>query len=204
MSSINLNELFDYKDFFQSKLFERFIYPWEVIKGLDSYMEEVLEKGVDRIVGEGVKIDPSAKIEGKIIIGRNSTISDSVLIRGNCIIGENVFIGHAVEIKHSVILNNTAIAHLNYIGDSIVGNNVNIGGGAIIANWRFDKKNVVVKRLDERIDTGLEKFGASIGDHTSIGVNAVLNPGTVLGKGSLVYPLVSVSGSHAEDSIIKQ
>jgi len=201
MNSNFLTDLFDYKNFFHKEIFEKCIYPWEIIAQLDSYIEKALGDR-NMALGEGSRIDESAKIEGKLIMGKNSTIADNVLIRGNCIIGDNVHIGHGVELKHSIVMNNTAIAHLNYVGDSIIGSNVNIGGGAIIANWRFDKKNIKIK-LEEEVDTGLEKFGACVGDLSSLGVNSVLNPGTIIGKKSLVYPLVSVFGVHAKESVLK-
>lgn len=200
MNNNLLTELFDYENFAHKDFLGRYKYPWEVVKNLDKYLSEQAD---EQIIGEGTVIDPSAKIEGKIIIGKNCTIADNVLIRGNCLIGDDVHIGHAVEIKHSIIMDHTAVAHLNYIGDSIVGNNVNVGGGAIFANWRFDKKNIKVK-LDEEFDTGLEKYGACVGDDSKLGVNCVLNPGTILGKDSLVFPLVSVFGVHSEESVIKR
>lgn len=202
MSNDILKELFDYENFFQKEIFVKNKNPWEIISSLSEYLDTALKDG-DKLVGDMSHIDASAKVEGKLIMGKNSTIADNVLIRGNCIIGDNVHIGHAVEIKHSIIMDNTAIAHLNYVGDSIIGNNVNIGGGAIIANWRFDKKNIKIKFEDEEIDTNLEKFGACVGDDSSLGVNSVLNPGTIIGKKSLVYPLVSVFGAHKENSVLK-
>ncbi len=202
MDNIEIKSLFDVEDFYQKDLLNKHLYPWEVISALDAYVDE-LAGGEKIIMGEGSSIDPSAKVEGKVIVGKNVTICDGVLIRGNCIIGDNVRVGHCVELKHSVIMNNTALSHFNYVGDSIVGNNVNIGGGAIVANWRFDKKNIMIKLENEKIDTGLEKFGAAIGDRSSIGVNSVLNPGTILGKSSTVYPLVSVSGVNSSGSVLK-
>jgi len=161
------------------------------------------KRGDKRLVGKGTKIHDSANIEGSVIFGKNCMIDDGVLIREGCVIGDNVHIGHAVELKHCVIMSDTAIAHLNYIGDSIIGNKVNVGGGAIIANWRFDKKKIIVKGLDEKVNTNLEKFGAAIGDGSNIGVNAVLNPGTILGRNSIAYPLTSVRSYHPDNSIIK-
>jgi len=196
------DKLFDYGSFFQSKIFEDYTTPWEIISKLKTYIDEI-NGDQNILIGEGSKIDPSAKIEGKVIIGKNSTIGDNVLLRDGCIIGDNVHIGHAVEIKHSIIMNDTAVAHLNYVGDSIIGNNVNVGGGAIVANWRFDRKNIKVKVGDDVIDTQLEKFGACVGDHSSLGVNCVLNPGTILEKNVLIFPLVSVHGTHPEQSVIK-
>lgn len=198
-----LSDLFGYEDFSHANLFSESQNLWDPIKNLDLYIENFLGPTREIFIGKDVEIDPSVKIKDKLIIGNNSTIADSVLIRGNCIIGDNVHIGHGVEIKHSIILNNSAVAHLNYVGDAIIGRDVNIGGGVIVANWRFDKKNITLKINDEKLDTGMEKFGALIGDGSRIGVNSAINPGTILGKNSVVYPLVSVYGSHIEGSIIK-
>lgn len=154
-------------------------------------------------VGSNVKIDKSARIEGKAIIGHNASIGHAAYLRGDVVLLDDVHVGHATEIKHSIILSKTALAHLNYIGDSVVGSEVNVSGGVVLANWRFDKKDVEIKFEDETIATGLEKFGSIIGDDCFIGVNSVLNPGTVLQKKSLVFPLVSVRGGHAKTEILK-
>lgn len=112
-------------------------------------------------------------------------------------------IGHATEIKHSIVLSNTALAHLNYVGDSILGSGVNLSGGATLANWRFDKKDITVRGEGFEIPTGMEKLGSIIGDESFIGVNAVINPGTILSKKTLVFPLVSVKGVHLDRETIK-
>ncbi len=194
------SELFDYKNLSHRDFFDNYVYPWEVVKNIRKYLSA--QKGKN-IVGEGTVIDSSVKIEGRVIIGKNCRISDNVLLRDGVIIGDNVRIGHAVEVKNSVILNNSAIAHFNYIGDSVVGSHINIGGGVITANLRLDREIIKITAGDEHFDTELEKFGAAIGDGSSIGVNAVLNPGVILGKGSIVYPLTSVVGVFSPNSIIK-
>ncbi len=194
-------EKFDHKDLFNSNHSV-----WEALKKLDLYIDKKLAEAQK----ETIVIDPTstiqdtARIEGKAVIGKNCIIGHGVLLRNGVVIGDNVFIGHGGEIKHSIILNDTSIGHLNYVGDSVIGNNVNISGGAIIANLRLDRAPVKVKNEEILIDTGLEKFGAVVGDGVTVGVNAVLNPGTLLGKNSLVYPLVSVKGCHPEASIIKE
>ena len=197
----NLNsELFDYKNFAHREFIDRFEYPWEAIKNLEKYL---LEQKDEKIIGDGTVIDKSAKIEGRVIIGKNCIIRDNVLIRGGCIIGDNVIIGHAVEIKNSILLNDSSAGHLNYIGDSIIGNEVKIGGGAITANFRFDQQSIIVKFNDDKFNTDMIKLGSMVGDGSRIGANAVLNPGTILGKNTLVYPLVSVHGTYPEQSVIK-
>lgn len=184
----------------------------EAVSGIEDFIdgfEEVYEKyGFKMVskgyyVGKNVEIDKTARIEGKAIIGHNVTIGHAAYVRGGVVLLDNVHVGHATEIKHSIILSKTALAHLNYIGDSIVGAKVNISAGAVLANWRFDKKDVEIKFEDETIPTGLEKFGSVLGDNCFIGVNSVLNPGTVLQKKSLVYPLVSVRGGHLKTKIFK-
>ncbi len=157
----------------------------------------------DIFVGEGTTIQEGAVIIGPAIIGKNCVIGHCSLIRENCILGDNVHIGHAVEIKNSVFLNSAIAAHLNYIGDSLIGKNANISGGAILANFRLDKKTIAIRNGIEKIDTGLQKFGSIVGDGSSIGVNTVLNPGTILGKKTVVYPLTSVTGVHQDGEVIK-
>jgi UDP-N-acetylglucosamine diphosphorylase / glucose-1-phosphate thymidylyltransferase / UDP-N-acetylgalactosamine diphosphorylase / glucosamine-1-phosphate N-acetyltransferase / galactosamine-1-phosphate N-acetyltransferase len=140
---------------------------------------------------------------GKLIQGKDCYIHPNVNIREGVILGDNVHIGFSVELKNCIILSNTHVAHINYIGDAIVGNNCNVSGGAMFANFRLDNKLVTVKAGEERIETGLPKFSAAIGDGTWIGVNSVLNPGTVLGKNCQVYPLTSVVGYYAEAQVVK-
>lgn len=185
---------------------------WEALPEIENYILNLFKNGKIKAnykksdciyVGEGTKIMQGTEIIGPAIIGNNCFISNSVLIRNNCLIGDNVQIGHGCEVKNSIFLDNSAAAHLNYVGDSIVGNKVNISGGAIIANYRLDKKPVTVSHENKKYETGLVKFGALIGDNTTVGVNSVLNPGTILGKNSIVFPLTCVSGVHGENEIIK-
>lgn len=213
MDKFNSELFFDLSNFSFSDLFENIQYPWEVLPKLETYISSqrirLLNDGYEEIsenvfIGKNVVIDDYAKIMGPAIIGHNSCLFHASYIRSNVIIGENVHIGHAVEIKNSIILDNSAIAHLNYIGDSLIGSSVNVSGGTIFANWRFDKKTVSVKIGQEFISTGFQKFGAIVGDNSMIGVNSVLNPGTILGKNTLVFPLASVSGFHSEGEVIKR
>lgn len=199
---------FDLSSFPFTNLFKDIKYSWEALPKIESFIfsfknreYKQTEKGI--FVGHNVVIEDGAKILGPVIVGHGTKIRHAALVRNGCIIGPNVNIGHAVELKHSIILNNTAIAHLNYVGDSVVGSSCNISGGAILANWRFDKKSVTVRIRNKRIDTGMEKFGAVIGDNSSIGVNAVLNPGTIIGKNSVVFPLKMVGGVFEDNSVVK-
>lgn len=185
---------------------------WEVLPKISKYIKSQFKnkkgkhaygKNKEIYIGKKTIIAKGVLIKGPAIIGDNCFIEQGSLIRENVILGNSVHIGHGAEIKNSIILNNTAISHLNYVGDSVIGGNVNISGGVIIANYRLDKHSVLIRTGDKKIDTKLEKFGAIVGDGSAIGVNSVLNPGTVLGKNTIVYPLVSVIGVHKNEEIIK-
>ncbi len=179
---------------------------WDVLGRTKEYIAKKLEEATGEkniIIGEGTVIEKGARIIGPAIIGKNCIITHSAFIRENCILGDNVYIGHCVEIKNAIVFNDTRVPHLSYVGDSILGNNVNLGGGAKTANFRLDKKNVFIKTDEEKIETGLQKLGAIVGDDVSVGLNVVLNPGTIIGKNSSIYPLVSVTGVHERGSVIR-
>lgn len=204
-------EYFALRAFQFRAIFSETTFVWKAIPKITSFIEQYRNehrvkeyyKTENVFIGKGTVIEEQALIQGPALIGDNCFIAHAALIREGCILGDNVYIGHGCEVKHSVILPRTNIAHLNYVGDSIVGAGVNVAGGAKFANFRFDKKPVRVRRGKELIETGLQKFGAIVGDGSQIGVNAVLNPGTVLGKRCIVYPLTSVIGAYEEGSIIK-
>lgn len=206
-----IDKFFDISSFPWKDIFVSVNYPWEVLPEIETYIENIFKSGMikgnyhgrsDVYIGEGTTVQPGVEIVGPAIIGKNCFLGHASLFRNGCIIGDNVTIGHAVEVKHSLFLNGSAAAHLNYVGDSIIGTNANISGGAMLANFRLDKKSVSVKIGTSHIDTGLTKFGAIVGDGSTIGVNAVLNPGTILGKNCIVYPLTSVKGVYEESSTI--
>ena len=208
---------FHYSQFFEDtgefkELFDSTETPWQALSNLELFIdnfEKVYEgKGYTKLrdgvfIGRDVEIDGTALIKDKAIIGHNSKIGHAAFVRGNVLIGENVNIGHGTEFKHSITLSNTAIAHLNFVGDSILGSNINISGGTIIANTRLDKEEVKIKDGEVRIGVGTNKFGCLMGDGSFIGANSVTNPGTVLSKQTRVFPLVSVSGTHLKPSTIK-
>lgn len=192
---------FDLSDFKHKEIFQ-VENVWEAVPKISDFI--LKNNGPERIVvGKGTVIEKGALIKGPAIIGENCFIAHGAYIREGAIIGDNVKIGHCVEIKNSIILNNTNVAHFNYVGDSVLGSQVNVGGGAIIANFRLDGTAIKVKHNDQEIETGLTKLGAIIGDHSKIGVNSVLNPGTILSKNSKVYPLTSVFGTHLSEEVIK-
>ncbi|MDP3997991.1 MAG: DapH/DapD/GlmU-related protein [bacterium] len=201
---------FDLSSFGHREIFSGCQSVWDAIPKIEQYILRLFKEGKvksncgeDVFLGEGTVVEPGAYIEGPAIIGKNCRIGHVALLRGNILTGDNCVFGHATEVKNSLFLSGTVVAHLNYVGDSILGNNVNLAAGAILANFRLDGKPVVVK-IDNKIhDTKLVKFGAIIGDSSKIGANSVLNPGTVLGKNCLVYPSVSAKGYHPSGSVIK-
>ena len=212
-SAFRINDFFDTSEFPYLAIFENADFAWDSLKKTGIFIEEQFKNGKlnknyqkdkNIFIGKGTRVEHGALIKGPAIIGENCVIEHGSFIRENCVIGNNVHVGHGTEVKNSIILNSASIAHLNYVGDSIIGNNVNISGGAIIANFRFDKRSVLIKIGSKKIDTGLNKFGAIVGDNSVIGVNSVLNPGTILGKNTAVYPLVSVRGVHKNNEIIKK
>lgn len=188
---------FDFKNEEFANIFDPQKQVWLALSNIKKYLQKKI------IIHPSVIIDPYVHIIGPAFIGKNTTLKSGAYIRENVIIGEECIIGHASEIKNSIILSNSVAAHFNYVGDSIIGRNVNIAGGASFANLRLDRQKVTVKYQNEKIPTNLEKFGAVIGDNTQIGMHAVLNPGTIIGKNCIIYPQSSVNGFYKEGSKIK-
>ena len=203
---MNFADLFDLSKTEHKNLFEKSTNLWDPIKVLNEYLDKYL-KAVSKevFVGKNTKIDSTAKIVGPAIIGSNCDIKDGALIREGVIIGDGCVVGHGSEVKHSIIFNDSNIAHLNYIGDSIIGSGVNFAAGAITANFKHGAKNEIVNIIinDEKTSTGLKKFGSLVGDNAKIGCNVVIEPGTIIGKRTLIYPLVSARGTIPEDKIVK-
>ena len=203
-------DFFDLTEFEHKAIFEGVENVWEALEELSQYIDQLFFSGkivgnfaADVYVHPEAEIDPSTRILGPAIICKKAKVRYNAFIRENVIVGENSVIGHAVEVKNTIILNNSTIAHFNHVGDSIIGGNINIAGGAQLANLRLDQNTVSVELDGQKINTGLKKLGAIIGDNSQIGANAVLNPGTILGKESIVYPLALVSHTHPTKSIIK-
>ncbi len=189
---------------------ERFEYPWEALPEIKKYIAEVIKSGVpeyflmdkDILMGENVKIAPTAHVEGPAIIGANTEIRPGAYIRGSVIIGEGCVIGNSTELKNCVLCDGAQVPHYNYVGDSVLGDKAHLGAGAICSNFKGDGSNITV-RGDENFETGLRKMGAILGDGADIGCGCVLNPGTVIGKKSRAYPLNSLRGVYPEKVIIK-
>ena len=174
---------------------------WEVLPKIKTYAES--KSSGKPLIGKGTIIKENVVIEGPCIIGDNCIIGPNAYLREGVIIGDNVRIGFSVEIKHSIIMNGSSVPHLNYVGDSIIGSNVFLGGGTLCANFRFDEKNITVKLNNKKYDTGLQKLGAIIGDYSKTAAGAVLNPGTFLEKHCTVFPQTKVFGYYAAKTTIK-
>lgn len=201
---------FDLADLEYGDVFISCQFVWEVIPKIESCILDLFKSGKIKpnygeniYVGEGTIIEPEVYIKGPALIGANCRLNHAAYLRENVLIGDNCLVGHATEVKNSIFLPGATAAHLNYIGDSIVGSNVNIASGTILANFRLDRQTIKIRLDDKVYETGLTKFGAIIGDGSQIGVNSALNPGTILGKNCRVYPLTSVRGYHKDESIIR-
>ena len=191
---------------------KRFNYPWEALPGLKDFILDLgqsLDKTQYKQLGEDIWVeqtailDPSASITGPCIIGAHSEIRHNAYIRGSVYIGSHSVIGNASEVKNAILLDHVEVPHFNYVGDSILGHYSHLGAGAITSNVRGDKKTVTVKAGEEVLDTGLRKFGALLGDRVEIGCQTVINPGSVIGKDSRIYPLVLLRGVIPAKSLVK-
>jgi NDP-sugar pyrophosphorylase family protein len=199
-------DLFDLSQTAHAALFEGCEHAWDALKRLREYLQAVLRParlghcaagawvGPDVFLGEGAVVEDGAVIKGPAWIGRNSTIRHGAYVRECVIVGDDAVVGHACEVKHSVLFNGCEVPHFNYVGDSILGHRAHLGAGAILSNLKLTPGNVTVELDGRPFDTGLRKFGALVGDHAQVGCNAVLNPGSILGRGALVYPGVNWRG----------
>lgn len=194
-------ELFSCEVPYLCDFFSAHEYPWQMLPEIKELAKKLVSEGIDGfteikpgvLVGKGVKIHESAVIEPPAVIGHGCEVRVGAYIRGNVITGENCVIGNSSELKNCILLSRVQVPHYNYVGDSVLGNRAHMGAGSICSNLKSDKGNVVVKS-DEIYETGLRKFGAILGDGADIGCGSVLNPGTVIGRESSVYPLTSVRG----------
>lgn len=211
-----LNKLVKTKDLYASQpeylveLFESSEYPWEMLPKLKGYIQGLIEKGIPGytlyaegvLIGENVKIYPTATIEGPTIIGSGTEVRPGAFIRGSVITGENCVMGNSSEFKNCVLLDKVQVPHYNYIGDSIMGNKAHTGAGTICSNLKSDGKAVVIHG-DVDYETGLRKIGGILADGADVGCGSVINPGTVIGKNTSVYPLTALRGVYPADCIVK-
>ena len=208
--AVKTSELFDCKNPYIKELFDGAEYPWEMLPKIKEYALSLIEKGIEGytmisegvLVGENVKIYPTATIEPPAIIGSGTQVRPGAFIRGSVIIGEGCVIGNSSELKNCVLLDKVQVPHYNYVGDSILGNHAHMGAGSICSNLKSDGKPVVI-HADKDYETGLRKVGGILADNADVGCGCVLNPGTVIGKGTTVYPLTSLRGVYPENCIVK-
>lgn len=208
-------DLFDLNQTEHAALFDGCQYTWETLRNIQSYLKANLRPelrnhcegvafiGEQVFIGEGTVVEDGAMIKGPAIIGRNCQIRHNAYLREHVIIGDNCVVGNACELKNSVLFNDAGVPHFNYVGDSILGYKAHLGAGVKVSNVKLVAGNILVEVEGKPFDTGLRKFGALLGDHAEIGCNAVLNPGSIVGRGSVVYPNTNWRGVLPPNSIVK-
>jgi NDP-sugar pyrophosphorylase family protein len=208
---------FDITHYSHKDLFKDITYVWEALDKRKAYFEKFplgeiqtkVPEGVHLInpeqifIGKGTVLEPTAYIHGPCIIGENCTVRHGAYIRGGLITGNNCVIGHDTEIKDSILLNDVHAAHFNYVGNTILGNKVNLGAGYKFANLRFDNKEVIIYLDNQKFKTGMRKLGGIVGDNTQLGCNAVSNPGTLIGKDVMWYPCTNFGGFIPSTSTVR-
>ena len=213
MKELKSVNLFDFSKTIAAPLFESAEYPWELLPKISGYIKELgatlCEEKFDKIgediwVAKSAKVAPTAFLGGPLIIDEEAEVRHCAFIRGNAIVGKGAVVGNSTELKNCVLFDGVQVPHYNYVGDSIYGYKAHTGAGVIASNLKADKSLVTVNFRGEKVVTGVKKFGAMIGDFGDIGCNTVLNPGSVVGRRSNVYPLSFVRGYVEEDSIYKK
>ena len=209
---IKISELYDLDQTIAKELLEAHTYPWEALPKIGDFIkklgetldpEEYEQKGENIWAARSATVAPTACINGPCIIGKNAEIRHCAFIRGNAIVGEGAVVGNSTELKNVILFNGVQVPHYNYVGDSILGYKSHMGAGSITSNVKSDKTLVVIKGEGIAIETGMKKVGAMLGDFVEVGCNSVLNPGTVIGRNSNVYPTSMVRGVVPEGSIFK-
>lgn len=205
--------LFDYSKTIAKPLFESVEYPWEALPKIKDFIielgktldPEIYEQmGEDIWVAKSAKVYPSAYLGGPLIICEDAEVRHCAFIRGSAIVGKGAVVGNSTELKNSILFDGVQVPHYNYIGDSILGYKAHTGAGTITSNLKSDKSLVTVLCDGNKVETGVKKFGAMLGDFVEVGCNSVLNPGSVIGRNTNIYPLSFVRGYVAENSIYKR
>ena len=214
MEQLKIQELYsDLSKTMAGELLKSKTYPWEVLPEIGAFIvklgntlseEEYEKRGEDVWVAKSASVAPTACIHVPAIIGKEAEIRHCAFIRGNALVGEGAVVGNSTELKNVILFDKVQVPHYNYVGDSILGYKSHMGAGSITSNVKSDKKLVVVKAQDTQMETGLKKFGAMLGDEVEVGCGSVLNPGTVVGSHSNIYPLSSVRGVVPANSIYKK
>ncbi|HXG49227.1 MAG TPA: UDP-N-acetylglucosamine diphosphorylase [Methylomirabilota bacterium] len=208
-------DLFDLSQTAHAALFEGCAFAWEALARIKDYLRAAVRPELRNrcegtawigelvFIGEGTVVEDGAMIKGPAIIGRDCQIRHGAYLREDVIVGDGCVVGNSCELKNVLLFNHCQVPHFNYVGDSILGHRAHLGAGVILSNVKVVKGNVMVEHEGRRLDTGLRKFGALLGDHTDIGCNSVLNPGSVIGRESLVYPCTNWRGVLPPHSIAK-
>lgn len=213
MENLFIRSLYDLSHTAAATYLEQYTYPWEALAGIGEFIlklgetlstEEYEKRGEDIWVAKSATIFPTAYIHGPAIIGPNTEVRQCAFIRGNALVGANCVVGNSTELKNVILFDCVQVPHYNYVGDSILGYKSHMGAGSITSNVKSDKTLVTVCAGNTRIETGRKKFGAMLGDFVEVGCNSVLNPGTVIGRHTNVYPLSMVRGFVPENSIYKR
>lgn len=208
---LKTNELLDLSHSMAGEYLGSFEYPWQALRGISDLIlslgsqlgDDYVEATPHVWVHKSAVVAPTAYIGAPCIIGANTEVRHCAFIRGSALVGEGCVVGNSVELKNVILFDNVQVPHYNYVGDSILGYKAHMGAGSLTSNVKSDKTLVVVKNGPEQIPTGLKKFGAILGDHVEVGCNSVLNPGTVVGRNSNIYPTSCVRGMVPENSIFK-
>ncbi len=212
MENARIENLYDLTKTIAADVFEEKEYPWEVLPEIGAFIiklgesldpEKYEKRGENIWVAKSAKVFESAYLNGPLIIDEEAEVRHCAFIRGNAIVGKNCVVGNSTELKNVILFDNVQVPHYNYVGDSILGYKSHMGAGSITSNVKADKKNVVIHCGEENMETGLRKIGAMLGDWADIGCNSVLNPGTIVGRNSQIYPVSCVRGVVPADSIYK-
>ncbi len=213
MEQAEIANLYDLTQTIASELFEGLIYPWEALPKISAFIRTLGEsldparyerRGEEIWVAKSAVVAPTASLHGPLIIDEEAEIRHCAFIRGNVIVGKGSVVGNSTELKNVVLFNSVQVPHYNYVGDSILGYKSHMGAGSITSNVKSDKTLVAVKDGGEKIETGLKKFGGMLGDYVEVGCGSVINPGSVIGRHTNIYPLSSVRGVIAANSIYKK
>ncbi len=212
MVSVKISDLYDLKETIGAALFQGAEYPWEVLPGIHDFIIELgkslpkelyEERGEHIWIARNAKVAPTACLNGPLIVDEEAEIRHCAFIRGSAIVGKGAVVGNSTELKNVILFNKVQVPHYNYVGDSVLGFKSHMGAGSITSNVKSDKTLVTVQGEGIRIETGLKKMGAMLGDNVEVGCNSVLNPGTVIGRNSNIYPTSMVRGVIPSNSIYK-
>jgi len=210
---VSIKELFDLNETIAAGIFEGVVYPWEVLGKIGDYivelgntlsLDEYDKVGENVWIAKSAKVAPTAFVNGPCIIDKGAEVRHCAFIRGNAIIGQGAVVGNSTELKNVLLFNKVQVPHYNYVGDSILGFKAHMGAGSITSNVKSDKSLVTINAPDAPIKTGIKKVGAMLGDNVEVGCGSILNPGTVIGRNTNIYPLSSVRGYVNAGSIYKK